>query len=142
VTLGKITMLITFGYVHNTRIEQVVFDIVDMDYPCIVSLLPLLLIRRARGTRLWSWSRPIMWPCQSRPSVIHPAPARLFIEAIPYRLALPVAGFQVRLSTTARLELEWSRAFSWHIYYAVLFLLHLLLAGLLHIQSVCFCSSS
>jgi hypothetical protein len=30
---GKITMPITFGYVHNTRIEQVVFDIVDMDYP-------------------------------------------------------------------------------------------------------------
>jgi hypothetical protein len=33
VTLGKITMPITFGYVHNTRIEQVVFDIIDMDYP-------------------------------------------------------------------------------------------------------------
>jgi hypothetical protein len=32
VALGKITMSITFGYVHNTRIEQVVFDIVDMDY--------------------------------------------------------------------------------------------------------------
>jgi hypothetical protein len=31
--LGKITMLITFGYVHNTRTEQVVFDIVDMEYP-------------------------------------------------------------------------------------------------------------
>jgi hypothetical protein len=29
----KITMPITFGYVHNTRTEQVVFDIVDMDYP-------------------------------------------------------------------------------------------------------------
>jgi hypothetical protein len=27
-TLGKITMPITFGYVHNTRTEQVVFDIV------------------------------------------------------------------------------------------------------------------
>jgi hypothetical protein len=26
-------MPITFGYVHNTRTEQVVFDIVDMDYP-------------------------------------------------------------------------------------------------------------
>jgi hypothetical protein len=24
---------ITFGYVHNTRTEQVVFDIVDMEYP-------------------------------------------------------------------------------------------------------------
>jgi hypothetical protein len=34
VALGKITMSITFGYVHNTRIEQVVFDIVDMEYPC------------------------------------------------------------------------------------------------------------
>jgi hypothetical protein len=33
VALGKITMPITFGYVHNTRIEQVVFDIVDMVYP-------------------------------------------------------------------------------------------------------------
>jgi hypothetical protein len=32
VALGKITMPITFGYVHNTRIEQVLFDIVDMDY--------------------------------------------------------------------------------------------------------------
>jgi hypothetical protein len=33
VALRKITMLITFGYVHNTGTEQVVFDIVDMDYP-------------------------------------------------------------------------------------------------------------
>jgi hypothetical protein len=33
VALGKITMPITFGYVHNTRTEQVVFDIVDTDYP-------------------------------------------------------------------------------------------------------------
>jgi hypothetical protein len=33
VALGKIIMPITFGYVHNTRIEQVIFDIVDMDYP-------------------------------------------------------------------------------------------------------------
>jgi hypothetical protein len=33
VALGKITMSITFGYVHNTRIEQVVFDSVDMEYP-------------------------------------------------------------------------------------------------------------
>jgi hypothetical protein len=31
--LGKITMLVTFGFVHNTRTEQVVFDIVDMEYP-------------------------------------------------------------------------------------------------------------
>jgi hypothetical protein len=33
VALGKITMSVTFGYVHNTRIEQVFFDIVDMEYP-------------------------------------------------------------------------------------------------------------
>jgi hypothetical protein len=33
VAVGKITMSITFGYVHNTRTEQVVFDIVDMEYP-------------------------------------------------------------------------------------------------------------
>jgi hypothetical protein len=33
VALGKITMPITFGYVHNTITEQVVFDIVDMYYP-------------------------------------------------------------------------------------------------------------
>jgi hypothetical protein len=33
VALGKITMPITFGYVHNTSTEQVVFDIVDMEYP-------------------------------------------------------------------------------------------------------------
>jgi hypothetical protein len=33
VALGKITMPVTFGYVHNTRTEQVVFDIVNMEYP-------------------------------------------------------------------------------------------------------------
>jgi hypothetical protein len=33
VALGKITMSITFGYIHNTRTEQVVFDIVDTEYP-------------------------------------------------------------------------------------------------------------
>jgi hypothetical protein len=33
VALGKITMSVTFSYVHNTRIEQVGFDIVDMEYP-------------------------------------------------------------------------------------------------------------
>jgi cation diffusion facilitator CzcD-associated flavoprotein CzcO len=33
VALGKITMSVTFGYVNNTRIEQVIFDIVDMEYP-------------------------------------------------------------------------------------------------------------
>jgi hypothetical protein len=26
-------MSMTFGYVHNTRTEQVVFDIIDMEYP-------------------------------------------------------------------------------------------------------------
>jgi hypothetical protein len=31
--LGKITMPVTFNFVHNTRTEQVVFDIVDMKYP-------------------------------------------------------------------------------------------------------------
>jgi hypothetical protein len=35
VALGKITMPITFSYVHNTRTEQVFFDIVDMEYPYI-----------------------------------------------------------------------------------------------------------
>jgi hypothetical protein len=30
---GKITMSVTFGYVHNTSTEQVIFDIVDMEYP-------------------------------------------------------------------------------------------------------------
>jgi hypothetical protein len=33
VALGKIIMSVSFGYVHNTRTEQVVFDIVDMEYP-------------------------------------------------------------------------------------------------------------
>jgi hypothetical protein len=33
VALGKITMSVTFDFVHNTRTEQVVFDIVDMEYP-------------------------------------------------------------------------------------------------------------
>jgi hypothetical protein len=35
---GKITMPITFGYVNNTRTEQVLFDIVDMDYPYNASI--------------------------------------------------------------------------------------------------------
>jgi hypothetical protein len=26
-------MLITFSYIHNTRTKEVVFDIVDMEYP-------------------------------------------------------------------------------------------------------------
>jgi hypothetical protein len=33
VALGKIRMPVTFGFVHNTRTKQVVFDIVDMEYP-------------------------------------------------------------------------------------------------------------
>jgi hypothetical protein len=33
VALGKITMPMTFDFVHNTRTEQVVFDIADMEYP-------------------------------------------------------------------------------------------------------------
>jgi hypothetical protein len=33
VALDKITMPVTFGYVHNTRTEHVVFNIVDMEYP-------------------------------------------------------------------------------------------------------------
>jgi hypothetical protein len=33
VALGKITMPVTFDYVNNTRTEEVVFDIVDMEYP-------------------------------------------------------------------------------------------------------------
>jgi hypothetical protein len=33
VALGKITMPVTFGFVNNTRTEQIVFDIVDMEYP-------------------------------------------------------------------------------------------------------------
>jgi hypothetical protein len=33
VALGKITMPMAFGFVHNTRTEHVVFDIVDMEYP-------------------------------------------------------------------------------------------------------------
>jgi hypothetical protein len=33
VALSKITMPVTFDFVHNTRTEQVIFDIVDMEYP-------------------------------------------------------------------------------------------------------------
>jgi hypothetical protein len=33
VALGKITMPVTFGFVNNTTTEQVVFDIVDIEYP-------------------------------------------------------------------------------------------------------------
>jgi hypothetical protein len=30
---GKLAMHITFGYVNNIRIEEVVFEIVDMEFP-------------------------------------------------------------------------------------------------------------
>jgi hypothetical protein len=33
VALDKISMPVTFGFVHNKRTEQVVFDIVDIEYP-------------------------------------------------------------------------------------------------------------
>jgi hypothetical protein len=36
VALGKITMPVTFDFVHNTRTKQVVFDIVDMEYNAII----------------------------------------------------------------------------------------------------------
>jgi hypothetical protein len=32
-TPENISMLITFGYFHNTRTEYITFDIVDMKYP-------------------------------------------------------------------------------------------------------------
>jgi hypothetical protein len=32
-TLGKIPMSVTFGYIHSTRTEEIIFDIVDMEYP-------------------------------------------------------------------------------------------------------------
>jgi hypothetical protein len=41
VALDKITMPITFGYVHNTRTEQVVFDIVDIVTPLVLLSLKL-----------------------------------------------------------------------------------------------------
>jgi hypothetical protein len=31
--LGKIVMVVTFGYIHNTKTEDIIFDIVDMEYP-------------------------------------------------------------------------------------------------------------
>ena|SRR5699024_8609557 len=39
VALGKITMPVTFGFIHNTRTKQVVFDIVDMESPIMQSLV-------------------------------------------------------------------------------------------------------
>lgn len=36
--LGKLTMPVTFYYVNNTRIEKVVFDIVDMKFPYIANI--------------------------------------------------------------------------------------------------------
>jgi hypothetical protein len=48
VALGKITMLVTFGFVHNTRTEQVVFEIVDMEYPynAIIVVGHLMLLKQ------------------------------------------------------------------------------------------------
>jgi hypothetical protein len=31
--LGNIEMIVTLGYVHNTLTEEVILDIVDMEYP-------------------------------------------------------------------------------------------------------------
>jgi hypothetical protein len=31
--LGKITMPVTFGFVHNTKTKDITFGIVDMEYP-------------------------------------------------------------------------------------------------------------
>jgi hypothetical protein len=31
--LGMLIMLVTFGYVNNTRTEDVIFDVVDMEFP-------------------------------------------------------------------------------------------------------------
>jgi hypothetical protein len=42
VALGKITMPVTFGFINNTRNEQVVFDIVDMEYPYNAYLVVVL----------------------------------------------------------------------------------------------------
>jgi hypothetical protein len=39
VALGKITMPITFGFVHNTRTEQVVFDMLTWNTPTMQSLV-------------------------------------------------------------------------------------------------------
>jgi hypothetical protein len=39
VALGKIIMSVTFGYVHNTRTEHVIFDIVDWNTPTMQSLV-------------------------------------------------------------------------------------------------------
>jgi hypothetical protein len=32
-TLGKMSMPMSFGYVNNTRTEDIMFDIVEMSYP-------------------------------------------------------------------------------------------------------------
>jgi hypothetical protein len=31
--LGKLAMYITFGYVNNTRTKEVMFEIIDMEFP-------------------------------------------------------------------------------------------------------------
>jgi hypothetical protein len=50
VALGKISMSVTFGHVHNTRTEQVVFDIVDMEYLSELALLCKLIQRGSVAT--------------------------------------------------------------------------------------------
>jgi hypothetical protein len=32
IALGELTMHVTFGYINNTRTQEVVFDIVDMEF--------------------------------------------------------------------------------------------------------------
>jgi hypothetical protein len=49
VALCKITMPVIFGFVHNTRTEQVVFDIVDMEYP--YNAIVGTMLRRRRSCR-------------------------------------------------------------------------------------------
>ena len=39
VALGKITMPVTFGYVHNIRTKQVIFDIVEWSIHTMKSLV-------------------------------------------------------------------------------------------------------
>jgi hypothetical protein len=58
VALGKITMSVTFGYVHNTRTEQVVFDIVNMEYPynAIIGWGTLnAFYRHKEGVQVYNW---------------------------------------------------------------------------------------
>jgi hypothetical protein len=51
VALDKITMPVTFGFINNTRTEQVVFDIVDMEYLTTQSLVVVLSMLLKHTTR-------------------------------------------------------------------------------------------